>query len=134
MRAPMTGTAILIATVALAAGTWAAAQRPRGTAEGTPAAGGQATAKPEIFCEGLSAGQLCLHGSIEVLKLDAERQTKWREAGRRYNQGVDAATKEFLQEVKALLSPAEYARVERWFDKSVNAYLNQQLLGRSGSQ
>ena len=82
----------------------------------------------EIFCLAKSAGQLCNHGSAEVLKLDTAKTARWNEAASQYNKAVDAATKQLLQEAKAMLSPEEFAKVEKWFDKSLNAQLNRQLL------
>jgi hypothetical protein len=86
------------------------------------------SSKPEVFCEAKSAGQLCLHGSITTLRLDDARRDRWMTAGRRYNEAVDQATTRFLAEAKAFLTPEEYAVVERWFDKGLNAVLNQHLL------
>jgi hypothetical protein len=129
MRVAAKQVGVVAAVAMLAAGAWIGS-----TAERQPASPPQGAGKAEIFCENLSAGQLCLHGTIDVLKLEAARQAKWREAGRRYNQAVEAATKQFLGEVKELLSPEDYARVAQWFDKSVNAYLNQRLLATAGSR
>lgn len=87
----------------------------------------------EVFCAGLSAGQLCLHGSPNVLKLDGAKKERWIEAGRQYNKSVDAATKQLLAQAKTILSPEEYASVEKWFDKGLNVLLNQQLIGSQPS-
>lgn len=87
----------------------------------------------EVFCSGLSAGQLCLHGSPNVLKLDDAKKERWTVAGRQYNKAVDTATKQFLADAKTFLSPEEYASVEKWFDKGLNAVLNQQLIGNQAS-
>ena len=89
------------------------------------------SAPQEIFCLAKSAGQLCNHGSADVLKLDGVKRQGWNEAANRYNKAVDAATKQLLEEAKTILSPAEFARVEKWFDKSLNAQLNRQLLAAS---
>ncbi|HXH07590.1 MAG TPA: hypothetical protein VNI83_13495 [Vicinamibacterales bacterium] len=89
----------------------------------------QAPAKPEVFCEGKSAGQLCLHGTIDTLRLDDARRERWRAAGRKYNEAVEQATRQLLAEVRTFLSPEQYAMVERWFDKELNAMLNRYLLG-----
>ena len=74
--------------------------------------------KPEVFCEGLSAGQLCLLGTADVLKLQGAKKDRWNEISRQYNNAVDAATKELLQEAKATLSLEEFTRVETWFDRA----------------
>ncbi len=84
--------------------------------------------QPEIFCLAKSAGQLCNHGSAEVLKLDGAKKERWTEAANRYNKAVDAATKQLLEDAKATLSAEEFATVQKWFDKSLNAQLNRQLL------
>jgi hypothetical protein len=83
----------------------------------------------EIFCSHLSAGQLCLGGTPNVLKLDGAAKQRWLDAGRRYNQAVDAATKRLLADTKMTLTPEQYATVQKWFDQGVNALLNQLLLG-----
>lgn len=66
---------------------------------------------------------------MDVLKLDGEKRQQWTGAARRYNQAVSAATKQLLADAKTTLSPEEFAKVERWFDKNLNLLLNQILLG-----
>ena len=83
----------------------------------------------EIFCSHLSAGQLCLGGTPNVLKLDGAAKQRWTDAARRYNQTVDAATKQLLSDAKTTLTPEQYATLQKWFDKGVNELLNQLLLG-----
>lgn len=83
----------------------------------------------EIFCSHLSAGQLCLGGTPNVLKVEGAAKQRWTDAGRRYNQAVDAATKQLLADAKTTLTPEQYATVQKWFDKGVNELLNQLLLG-----
>ncbi len=90
--------------------------------------GRPAVHEQEIFCLGMSAGQFCVAGSAEVLELEGEKRESWIESTRKYNAVVAAAQREFLEEAKATLSTEEYARVEPWFDRSVNALLNQLLL------
>jgi len=89
--------------------------------------GQSSAAKQEVFCEGLSAGQLCPTGSSAVLRLDGAKKERWLAATKKYNQAVDAATKAFLADAKATLSPQDYASVEKWFDKNLNVLMNQQL-------
>ncbi|MBI4657583.1 MAG: heavy-metal-associated domain-containing protein [Verrucomicrobia bacterium] len=81
----------------------------------------------QIFCEGLSAGQLCGHGTVDALKLSGDKKVAWSDATKRYNMAVEAATKQLLKEAKETLSPEESAVVEKWFAKGVNAQINQQL-------
>lgn len=85
-------------------------------------------AKQEVFCEGLSAGQLCPTGSSAVLRLEGAKKERWLAATKKYNDAVDVATKTFLAEAKATLSPQEYASVEKWFDKNLNVLMNERLL------
>lgn len=92
------------------------------------------TPKREVFCEGLSAGQLCLSATPRELKLDGAKKGQWVEAARQYNKSVDAATKQLLAQAKTILSAEEYARVEKWFDKGLNVVLNQVLIGEQASQ
>lgn len=82
----------------------------------------------EVFCMAKSAGQLCTHGSAAVLKLDSAKKQRWNEIAQRYNKAVDTATKQLLDEAKEMLSPEEYAQVEKWFDNGLNAQLNRALL------
>jgi hypothetical protein len=92
------------------------------------------TPKREVFCEGLSAGQLCLSATPRELKLEGAKRDQWVEAAREYNKTVDAATKQLLARSKTVLSADEYARVEAWFDKGLNVVLNQVLIGNQASQ
>jgi len=92
------------------------------------------TPKREVFCEGLSAGQLCLSATPRELKLEGAKLEQWRQVAREYNKSVDAATKQLLAQSKTILSVDEYAKVERWFDKGLNEVLNQVLLGNQVSQ
>lgn len=93
-----------------------------------PASSQSSTAKQEVFCEGMSAGQLCPTGSSAVLRLEGAKKERWLAATKKYNDAVDAATKTFLADAKTTLSPQEYASVEKWFDKNLNVLMNQQLL------
>ena len=56
----------------------------------------------EVFCEGLSTGQLCLSGAPTVLKLDEAQKARWTDAAREYNKAVDAATKQFFDQSKPI--------------------------------
>ena len=85
----------------------------------------------EVFCSGLSTGQLCLHGAPNVLKLDDAQKRRWTEAARQYNKAVDTATKQFLEQSKPILSPEQFASVQKWFDKGLNPVLNQILIPQS---
>jgi len=82
----------------------------------------------EVFCSHMSTGQLCSPGTAAILKLDGAKRERWSAIARKYNQGVASATKEFLQEAKATLSPQEFATVEKWFTHEVNEQLNRQVI------
>lgn len=78
----------------------------------------------EVFCPAKPTGQLCGHGTADLLKLSGEKRQKWAEAVGRYNKAVAAATKQLLEDSKPVLSPEEYAQVEKWFAKGLNAGIN----------
>ena len=88
----------------------------------------------EVFCEGLSTGQLCLSGAPTVLKLDEAQKARWTDAAREYNKAVDAATKQFFEQSKPILSAEQFAAMHKWFDKGLNPVLNQILIPQSGSK
>lgn len=117
-------TTIWLVVVGIAAVAAASADAQSSTA----AQNQNATARQEVFCEGMSAGQLCPTGSGAVLRLEGAKKERWLAAANKYNQAVDAATKAFLADAKTTLSPQEFAQVEKWFDKNLNVLMNQQLL------
>ena len=120
----MAGVALVLALAALIGAGALAAQTQTQTQ----------TQKREVFCEGLSAGQLCLGGAPRELKLEGAKLEQWRQVAREYNKSVDAATKQLLAQSKTILTTDEHAKVERWFDKGLNEVLNQILLGNQVSQ
>lgn len=89
---------------------------------------------PEVFCDGLSPGQLCLSNAPKVLKLDDAQKQRWTEAARQYNKAVDLATKQFREQSKPILSPGQFASMQKWFDAGLNAVLNQVLSTQSSSK
>lgn len=89
---------------------------------------------PEVFCDGLSPGQLCLSNAPKVLRLDDAQKQRWTEAARQYNKAVDAATKQFLEQSKPILSPGQFASMQKWFDAGLNPVLNQVLSTQSSSK
>jgi len=88
----------------------------------------------EVFCDGLSTGQLCLSNAPKVLKLDDAQKQRWTEAARQYNKAVDVATKQFLEQSKPILSPGQLATMQKWFDTGLNPVLNQVLSTPSSSK
>jgi len=87
----------------------------------------------EVFCSHISAGQLCLGGNPNVLKLEGTKKEQWLAAATQYNKAVDASTKQLLAQAKTILSPQEYTSVEKWFNKGLNEVLNQVLIGNPAS-
>jgi hypothetical protein len=83
----------------------------------------------EVFCSHLSAGQLCLAGTPNVLKLEGTKKEQWVAAAMEYNKAVNGSTKQLLAHAKTILSPQEYATVEKWFDHGLNEVLNTVLIG-----
>ena len=85
----------------------------------------------EVFCSGLSTGQICLHGAPNVLKLADTQKPRWTEAARQYNKAVDTATKQFLEQSKPILSPEQFATMQKWFETGLNPVLNQIVIPQS---
>ena len=88
----------------------------------------------EVFCSHLSTGQLCLSAAPNVLKLDDAQKARWSEAARQYNKAVDAATKQFLEQSKPILSADQFGKMQKWFDTGLNPVLNQILIPQSGGK
>ena len=89
---------------------------------------------PEVFCDGLSTGQLCLSNAPTVLKLTDAQKQRWTEAARQYNKAIDGATKQFLDQSKPILSPEQFANMQKWFDMGLNPVLNEVLSSKSRSK
>src|SRR5262245_51956837 len=51
-----------------------------------------------IFCPTMKTGQLCTHGSANVLGLSGAKQEKWIEIARKYDRAVDAATLQLFKD------------------------------------
>ncbi len=119
----MTITRTTLCGLVLAFATGAGVLLAQGQAP-TPQAEPQA---PEVFCDGLSPGQLCLSNAPNVLKLDDAQTQRWTEAARQYNKAVDAATRQLLEQSKPVLSPGQFATMQKWFDAGLNPVLNQVL-------
>jgi len=83
-----------------------------------------------VFCPMKSTGQLCNHGTADLLQLTGAKRQRWTEAANRYNKAVDAATKQLLEEATAELSPEELALVEMWFAKGLNPEINRLLAAK----
>jgi hypothetical protein len=89
---------------------------------------------PEVFCDGLSTGQLCLSNAPTVLKLTEAQKQRWNEAARQYNKAINGATKQFLEQSKPILSPEQFASMQKWFEMGLNPVLNDVLNSKSRSK
>lgn len=124
MKRATLGLVVAFAVVVGAGALWA-----QGQAGGhQPQAQAAGHEEKEVFCSHLSTGQLCTPGTAAILKLDGAKRDRWSAIARKYNQGVAAATKQFLEEAKGTLSPQEFATVEKWFAHDVNEQLNRQVI------
>jgi hypothetical protein len=123
MRTATLGFIVALAIVVGASVLWAQGQA------GGHQQQGQAVGPPEeVFCSHMSTGQLCSPGTAAILKLEGAKRDRWTAIAKKYNEGVAAATKRFLAEAKATLTPQEFATVEKWFTHEVNEQLNRQVL------
>jgi len=86
---------------------------------------------PGVFCPTMKTGQLCSHGTSDLLKLTGDDRDKWIAAVRRYDKAVDAATVQLQQDAKNLLTAEQSAEVERWFAKGLNPEINKILLSKN---
>src|SRR4051794_14065016 len=72
---------------------------------------GQAKTAPEdetdIFCSTMKTGQLCTHGTTNVLGISKANEAKWMELTRKYNKAVDAATLDLFKDAEGVLTPAQ---------------------------
>ena len=69
-----------------------------------------------------------------VLKLTDAQKQRWTEAARQYNKAIDGATKQFLEESKPILSPEQFASMQKWFEMGLNPVLNEVLSSKSRSK
>ena len=81
----------------------------------------------DIFCPTMKTGQLCTHGTTNVLGVPAAKQDKWVEIARKYNKTVDAATLQLFKDAEGVLTPAQLAQLKAWFAIGLNPQINQIL-------
>src|SRR5438128_1231800 len=78
----------------------------------------------DIFCPTMKTGQLCTHGTTNVLGVAAVKQAKWVEVARKYNKAVDAATLQLFKDAEPVLAPAQLAQLKAWFAVGLNPQIN----------
>jgi hypothetical protein len=90
---------------------------------------GQAAAAEEehIFCPTMKTGQLCSHGTAATLGLTGEKNDKWIEIARKYDQAVNAATNQLFKDAEAILTPQQQELLKSWFAVGLNPEINQIL-------
>ena len=84
----------------------------------------------EIFCPTMKTGQLCSHGTANILELTGAKQKKWMELTRKYNKTVDAATLQLFKDAEGVLTPAQVTQLKAWFDIGLNPQINEILFGK----
>ena len=120
---------IAIIVVGLSLATLDARQRPAGQTSGGQQA---AAAAPEVFCNTMQAGALCPTGTVSILKLQGPKVQQWLDAVGKYNEAVEAATRQLKADSKGILTPAQLSELDRWMDKGINPEVNKLLASRNG--
>lgn|GEM_PF-5688162 len=89
-----------------------------------PAAGAETRDKARMtdpdtisaFCPVKSPGQLCTHGTADLLKLEGVKREQWIAAVRRYNKQVQDGQARILEEARGILTPEQTTLVKSFFD------------------
>ena len=97
------------------------------SAHATQAKSGSLTEDNDIFCPTMKTGQLCTHGTTNVLGVSAANQAKWVEIARKYNKAVDTATLQLFKDSEGVLTPAQLTQLKAWFAVGLNPEINQIL-------
>jgi len=83
-----------------------------------------------IFCPTMKTGQLCSHGTANVLGLTGSKQEKWLEIARKYDRSVDAATLQLFKDAESVLTPAQMVQLKAWFAVGLNPQINELLYSK----
>src|SRR5581483_10758837 len=78
-------------------------QMQMGQSSGAPSAAAASVPLGEenaIFCPTMKTGQLCSHGTAQVLGLKGPDADAWMEIARKYNKAVDAATMQLFKDAE----------------------------------
>lgn len=73
------------------------------------------TSAGPIFCPAKSSGQLCGHGTADLLKVEGANRERWDALVQRYNKQVESAQKQLIEEARAFLTPEQVKQVESYF-------------------
>jgi hypothetical protein len=80
----------------------------------------------------MQAGALCPTGTVSILKLQGPKVQQWLDAVGKYNEAVEAATRQLKADSKGILTPAQLSELDRWMDKGINPEVNKLLASRNG--
>ena len=83
-----------------------------------------------IFCPTMKTGQLCSHGTANVLQLKGEKQRAWIALAQKYNKAVDAATLQLFKDAEGTLTPEQVQLLKAWFAVGLNPEINDLLYGK----
>jgi hypothetical protein len=93
-------------------------------------AGSSSPDDKDIFCPTMKTGQLCTHGTTNVLGVAAANQEKWVEVARKYNKAVDSATLQLFKDAQGVLTPAQLTQLKAWFAVGLNPQINEILTAK----
>ena len=83
-----------------------------------------------IFCPTMKTGQLCSHGTSNVLQLTGEKQQKWIKMAQKYNRAVNSATLELFKDSENVLTPEQQTKLKAWFAVGLNTEINELLYSK----
>jgi hypothetical protein len=86
---------------------------------------------PEVFCNSMQAGTLCPTGTVSVLKLSGPKVQQWMDIVNKYNNAVEAASRDLRKEAGSVLTAAQIAELDRWLEKGINPEVNRILASRN---
>ena len=128
MRRKTATIVLFVGLIALVANLASYAQQHDHTEHGK---GAQAsTDDVAIFCPTMKTGQLCSHGTANVLGLTGGKQEKWLEIARKYDRSVDAATLQLFKDAESVLTPAQMVQLKAWFAVGLNPQINELLYSK----
>jgi hypothetical protein len=83
-----------------------------------------------IFCPTMKTGQLCSHGTMNILQLKGEKGDQWLTLARKYNKAVDAATLELFKDAESTLTKEQLDLLKAWFAVGLNPQINELLYSK----
>jgi hypothetical protein len=83
-----------------------------------------------IFCPTMHTGQLCTHGTTNVLSVPPDKQDQWAQTTHRYNKAVEAATAQLMKDAEGVLTPEQLVLLKAWFQQGMNREINQLLYSK----